>query len=199
MGPRAVQISAQTFRRRLPSLYQSSVLLRPLARPQNSPHNATHCSHRFTSMSSVSAPTSAPAIGQQPLPWDYSSSHLWASAMSLTKCFQGDLPLEGFGVCTARRRLTHFLGICPVHGQRTENPKYLPISDTRGSSSFSRTSSQATSITLFRYRSTSSTLPMSEQLWIAFLSGIFSSSPISRRDCSMSTSQLFLPSPKRSS
>ncbi|KAK3904458.1 kinase-like domain-containing protein [Staphylotrichum tortipilum] len=69
MGPRAVQLSARTLRRRLPSLYQSSViLLRPLSRPQNSPQNATHCSHRFASMSSVSAPTSTSAIRQQPLP-----------------------------------------------------------------------------------------------------------------------------------
>ena len=68
MGPRAVQLSARTLRRRLPSLYQSSVLLlHPLSRPQNSPPNEAHCSHRFASMSSVSAPTPASAIGQQPL------------------------------------------------------------------------------------------------------------------------------------
>ena len=62
-----------------------------------------------------------------------------------------------------------FITSCPVYGPRTENPNWLPTSDPRGSNSFSRTSSQATSTALFRYRRTSSTLPMSKQLWTAFL------------------------------
>ncbi|CAN8105129.1 unnamed protein product [Discula destructiva] len=53
-------------------------------------------------------------------------------------------------------------------------------------------STKATSTTSSRYRSTSSTLPMSEQPWIASLSGIFSSSRISRRDSSISTPHLSL-------
>ncbi|KAK4033837.1 kinase-like domain-containing protein [Parachaetomium inaequale] len=53
MGLRAVQLSARTLRHRLPSFYQSST---------------TCSSHRFASMSSVSTPISASAIGQQPLP-----------------------------------------------------------------------------------------------------------------------------------
>jgi len=69
MRPRAVQISAQTLGRRFPSLYQSSVILpRPLSRSQNRPPNAAHCSHRFASISSISATTSASPTGQHPLP-----------------------------------------------------------------------------------------------------------------------------------
>ncbi|KAH6626063.1 hypothetical protein B0J18DRAFT_130431 [Chaetomium sp. MPI-SDFR-AT-0129] len=69
MGPRAVQFSAQTLRRRVLAHYQSSLLLlHPHPRPQNSPQSATPRSHRFASLSSVSAPTSVSSIGQQPVP-----------------------------------------------------------------------------------------------------------------------------------
>jgi hypothetical protein len=47
-----------------------------------------------------------PPSDSSPCPWDCNSSRLWTSAMSLTKCSQSDLPLGGFGVCTARRKLT---------------------------------------------------------------------------------------------
>lgn len=69
MGPCTVPLPARTLRLRLPSLYRISVLPSiPLSNPRNSPRKATHCSHRFASVSSVFAPTSASAIRRQPLP-----------------------------------------------------------------------------------------------------------------------------------
>ena len=74
--------------------------------------------HRMRLQTKHTVPIDLPACPQSPPPLlrlpsdsspclcDYNSSHLWASAMPLTKCFPSDLPLEGFGVCTARRSLT---------------------------------------------------------------------------------------------
>src|SRR3569833_3848078 len=68
MGPRAVPLSARMLCFRLPSDYQFSVLPSlPLSRSQPL-RKATHCSHRFASMSSVFASTPASAVRQRPLP-----------------------------------------------------------------------------------------------------------------------------------
>lgn len=178
MRPRATQLSAQTLRRRLPSLFRSSdFLLRPLPRPQTSPPNAAHRSHRFASMSSASNPTPTSADGQQPLAIGTQLKS------SLGKCYTIDKvlserPAAGRLWCVYRAtKVDPFPSICPVHAQRTESLNYLPISGTKGSSSLSRTSSQATSTTSSNFRSTSNTLPMSGHPWTAFPNGIFSSSP----------------------
>jgi hypothetical protein len=93
---------------------------------------ALFLSHRIRLKTQHTVPIDLPACPQSPppllhlpsdsspCPWDCNSSHLWASAMSLTKCFPSDLPLEGFGVCTARRRLTLFLrsARCMARGRK---------------------------------------------------------------------------------
>ena len=122
MGPRAVQLSARTLCRRFPSLYQSSVLLlRPLSRPQSSPPNATHCSHRLASTSSVSAPTSAFAIGQQPLPMGSQLKSSLGRFYVIDEVLS-ERPAAGRIWCVYRATsVDPFLAICPVYGQRTEN------------------------------------------------------------------------------
>lgn len=114
MRPRAIKSSAQTLRRRLPPLFQLPVFLpRHLPRPQRSPPNAAHCSHQFASMSSAQTPLRRLRTGSSPWPWEQSSSPPWASTTPSTRCSPSDLPLEGFGVCTARRRLTPPLAPVP--------------------------------------------------------------------------------------
>ncbi|KAK4143617.1 kinase-like domain-containing protein [Dichotomopilus funicola] len=66
MRPSAFHLSTQTLRRRLPPFYQTSALLRPLSRPQNSPQNTTH-GYRFASTPPAPAPAAESSIGE-PLP-----------------------------------------------------------------------------------------------------------------------------------
>lgn len=66
MRPHVLHLSTRALRRHLPSVYQSSALLRPLSRLQGSPQNTIY-GYRFASTSSASAPHTVAAVGQ-PLP-----------------------------------------------------------------------------------------------------------------------------------
>ena len=73
-------------------------------------------------MSSASAPNSASAIGQQPLPMGLQLKSSLGKSYVVQEVLS-ERPAAGRIWCVYRATsVDPFLAICPVHGQRTEHP-----------------------------------------------------------------------------